>query len=186
MNLFTERLNIRKLCKWAITSVIAASPLTAPADDTEIYRASGSSGVQPNVVFIFDTSGSMGDPAGDGSTKTRMQVAKDAAISIIGDTEINNINFGLARFDVVENYVYPVEGIPYSLDSQLYSQGVPNERDGGGYIEVPAKDISDDAHRSRLITAINELPTRRSDISKAKMSDTVKNTELCSAQIQGM
>ena len=159
MNLFTKRLNARKLRKWALISVIAATPVTAPADDTEIYRSSGSSGVQPNVIFIFDTSGSMGNSAEDGTGQTRMQVAKDAAISIIGDPEIDNINFGLARFDVVENEVYPVGGIPYSLDSQLYSQGIRNYRDGGGYIEVPAKDISDDAHRSRLITAINELPT---------------------------
>ena len=72
MNLFTERLNARKLRKWALISVIAATPVTAPADDTEIYRSSGSSGVQPNVIFIFDTSGSMGDPAEDGTGQTRM------------------------------------------------------------------------------------------------------------------
>lgn len=159
MKLFNKCLSVRKLYKWAILATIATTPVAATADDTEIYRSSGSSNVQANVMFIFDTSGSMGDPAGDGSNQTRMQVAKDAAISIIGDTEIKNINFGLARFDVVENNVYPVEGIPYSLDSQLYSQGIRNERDGGGFIEVPVKDINNDAHRNRLLTAIDELPT---------------------------
>lgn len=159
MNLFTKYLTPIELCKWFAISMIVAVPVTSSADDTEIYRSSGSSGVQPNVVFIFDTSGSMNSPAEDGTGQTRMQVAKDAAISIIGDPEINNINFGLARFDVVQNEEYPVGGIPYSLDRDLYNQEIRNYRDGGGFIEVPVKDISDDAHRSRLITAINELPT---------------------------
>ena len=128
------------------------------ADDTEIYR-SGSSSSQPNVMFIFDTSGSMGYAASDSGPTTRMQVAKQAAIDILGDDRVSEINFGLARFDNVTSGVYPAE-VPIYLDKDTYdNNGNTNNRDGGGFIFVPSKSINDQDHLNRLRFAINNLDT---------------------------
>ncbi|MEH6576688.1 MAG: PilC/PilY family type IV pilus protein [Amphritea sp.] len=51
--------------------------------------------VDPNVMLLIDTSGSMGDPVA-GSDKSRMQVAKEVARDIIDNNP--GVRFGLAQF----------------------------------------------------------------------------------------
>jgi len=50
--------------------------------------------VPPNVMFLFDTSGSMGYDLGD---KTKLQIAKEVAIDIVDKT--SDVRFCLARFN---------------------------------------------------------------------------------------
>lgn len=158
MSLIRRTLKTLLIHSTATLSLIGLSA-SLQADDVEIYRANGSGNVQPNVMFIFDTSGSMGSDSGGGDNRTRMDVAKEAAISIIGDTDTKNINFGLARFDTTESGVYPVNGVDYFVDKDQYPNGRKNYRDGGGFIQVPAKDINDPSHRQRLLSAIDGLET---------------------------
>lgn len=156
---------LKPLIKEILTKSLATVGLIAlssalQADDVEIYRAQGSADVQPNVMFIFDTSGSMSwSSTEDDDGPSRMSVAKEAALSIIGDETIQNVNLGLARFDTVRDQVAPVEGVRYALDQASYNNRDYLTFDGGGLIQVPAKNINDPEHRNRLLSAINELPS---------------------------
>ncbi|MBF0224263.1 MAG: VWA domain-containing protein [Desulfobacterales bacterium] len=66
---------------------------TVWADDLEIY-GSGSISVEPNILIIFDCSGSMG--TNDQNGQSRMSVAKQAVTDLITNT--NNVRFGLMKF----------------------------------------------------------------------------------------
>lgn len=69
------------------------------ADDTEVFFGGGTSGdetVRPNVLFILDTSGSMGAGVA-GTGMSRMDNMKEA-LQLILDTT-TNINVGLMRFN---------------------------------------------------------------------------------------
>src|SRR5512139_804575 len=50
---------IKCLCLFIL--LLSLFPLSSYAHDTDIYLASGE-GVQPNILIIFDKSGSMADP----------------------------------------------------------------------------------------------------------------------------
>ncbi len=64
------------------------------ADDTDLFIANLPTAAQPNVLFIMDTSGSMGAGAG---TNSRMEVAKGAARAFVQSAE--NINISLMSFN---------------------------------------------------------------------------------------
>ncbi|WP_221800168.1 PilC/PilY family type IV pilus protein [Oceanobacter mangrovi] len=67
------------------------------ADDTEIYVAKQSTS-QPNVVFLMDTSGSMGYTTyQDGVKTTRLAVVQEVAGDVITNT--SGINIAIARFN---------------------------------------------------------------------------------------
>lgn len=68
------------------------------ADDTEIFfNGSSASGMTPNVLFIFDTSGSMNRGAsGSDSNESRIDVMRDVMFEFI--SEINDLKIGMARF----------------------------------------------------------------------------------------
>ncbi|KZX57931.1 hypothetical protein A3709_20110 [Halioglobus sp. HI00S01] len=92
-------------------NVALSAWVTSPvwADDTEIFFGDlRGGGAAPNVVFILDTSGSMG--GFDGTDQTRMQRLKVAMNEIIGD--LNDVNVGLMRFSNPGGPVlYPVSYI---------------------------------------------------------------------------
>src|SRR3989344_8509655 len=81
-----------------LSFILVFTSSNLPADDTEIYfsSASTSAGARSNVLFILDTSGSMGFNL-SGTSTTRMFVMKDALTSILSSVE--DINVGLARFN---------------------------------------------------------------------------------------
>lgn len=82
------------------------------ADDTEIFfNASSVKGVTPNVLFIFDTSGSMNRDA-TGSTESRIDVMRDVMFEFI--TDINGLNIGMARFSVPGG---PILNAVFSVDA---------------------------------------------------------------------
>jgi type IV pilus assembly protein PilY1 len=72
------------------------------ADDIEIYFSSGSTSgntgeaIRPNVLFILDTSGSMGASIPEAGGQSRLNVMKDAVKQVINDVE--DINVGLMRY----------------------------------------------------------------------------------------
>lgn len=81
------------------------------ADDTEIFFSGASSAaVRPNVLLILDTSGSM-DTSVSGTGKTRIQIMKEALVSIIEGME--DVNVGLMRFTYQEGgpVLFPIKYI---------------------------------------------------------------------------
>lgn len=97
---------------WMTVMTLASTP--ALADDTDIFLgpSSGlSSTERPNVLFILDTSGSMGSTEGTGvSGLTRLDAMKDAMTQILSST--NNINVGLMTFNTRGGPIrYPVSPI---------------------------------------------------------------------------
>ncbi len=69
------------------------------ADDTEIY-VSRNSDEAPNVIFVMDTSGSMGSTSydSDGNKEgSRLEVVQEVAVDVINNT--TGINIAIMRFD---------------------------------------------------------------------------------------
>ena len=75
------------------------SNLPVYADDTEIY-VSRKPQAAPNVIFVMDTSGSMGSKAYDDNGNyegTRLEVVQEVAVDVINNT--TGINIAIMRFD---------------------------------------------------------------------------------------
>ncbi len=96
------------------------------ADDTDIYvgDATVTEGlIYPNVLFVLDTSGSMGDR--DGGSTSRLDRMKAAMKQIINSS--NNVNMGLMRFHneggpilfPVGNIAASVEEVVAGTDTEL-------------------------------------------------------------------
>ena len=72
--------------------------MPAYADDTEIFLGqNGTSPTAPNVLFIIDTSGSMGNAPSTGGSLSKLQIVKDVFNKLIDNT--TGINAALMRFD---------------------------------------------------------------------------------------
>ena len=113
------------------------------ADDVEIYTGNITGVGDPNVIFIFDTSGSMGREDAvdrDGNRASRMEVSKEAAVSIISG--LSDVNIGLVRFDNTPNNSLGLNTV--YTDSSLRRR---TNSDDGGYIQVPVKSVNDDNHK---------------------------------------
>ncbi|HEC15619.1 MAG TPA: VWA domain-containing protein [Sedimenticola sp.] len=91
-----DTLKIRALVGGLIYSLAICFP--AYADDTEVFFGAppSAANVHPNVLFILDTSGSMGTQVGS-TGLNRMEHMKLALHSILDS--VNNINVGLMRFN---------------------------------------------------------------------------------------
>ena len=95
------------------------------ADDTKIYKASATdSSIQPNVLFVIDTSGSMAFSTSSGNScgysggyilcsDSRLGVAQDAITKLVDGND--DIDFGLMRFNSTSGgYVLAGIGSPMS------------------------------------------------------------------------
>lgn len=88
------------------------------ADDLEIYLGTASNSVtyNPNVIFIMDTSGSMGGK--DGGSETRMLRVQNALKQTLNS--VTNINAGLMRFsDYGGPILYPVRPIDDPVSPEI-------------------------------------------------------------------
>lgn len=91
------------------------------ADDTEIYFGSNQSGVRNNILFVIDTSGSMGGY--DGDSTTRLEELKTAFRTLL--LGLDNVNVGLMRFSNPGGPVlYPVSNINEAIASSEVDTGV--------------------------------------------------------------
>ena len=98
----TCALRYRELLLGMAATVLVGLP--AQADDTEVYLGVADTGKsKPNVLFVLDTSGSMGwDVDGhkpgdsDFSGPTRLGIVRDALIEVLNNA--NDINAGLMNF----------------------------------------------------------------------------------------
>ncbi|WP_455374929.1 pilus assembly protein [Kaarinaea lacus] len=99
----------------ASTILLMTAVSSVNADDTEIFTAHTSTSPNSNVVFVIDTSGSMGNAIeGDNSGTPKIQVVKDVFEKLIFDpnnptdhSTINpstqGLNFAIMRFDDGQN-----------------------------------------------------------------------------------
>ncbi len=94
---FTPWLRARRFLLAVVLGMSCALSTNVVADDTEIYLGpkAVSANVRPNVLFILDSSGSMGW-SDAGETGTRMQRMKDAMDVLLSNT--SNVNVGIMRF----------------------------------------------------------------------------------------
>lgn len=95
------------------------------ADDTEIYFSpnANSTGVRNNILFVVDTSGSMGSL--DGDSTTRMDELKSAFKTVLQG--LDNVNVGLMRFSNPGGPVlYPVANINKEISTSALT-GVVNK-----------------------------------------------------------
>jgi len=99
------------------TSLTLFSSVTR-ADDLEIYLGTAGSEVtyNPNVLFIMDTSGSMGSK--DGGTESRMLRVQNALKETLNS--VTNINAGLMRFsDFGGPVLYPIRPIDDAVSPEI-------------------------------------------------------------------
>jgi type IV pilus assembly protein PilY1 len=92
--------------------------LTAMGDDLEIYLGAGDNQVSfnPNVLFIMDTSGSMGSK--DGTSTNRMTKVQEGLKSVL--SSVTNINAGLMRFsDFGGPVLYPIRNIDEPVEPEF-------------------------------------------------------------------
>jgi type IV pilus assembly protein PilY1 len=90
-----KKMNFTHLAGAITLGLAIGIPANAPADDTEIYTGDNvSEGIKPNVMFILDTSGSMG--IFDGQSTDRLDRMKEALFNMIDN--VDNVNIGLMRF----------------------------------------------------------------------------------------
>lgn len=110
-----------------LTALIASS-LSLPllADDTEIYLGTADR-VNPNVIFIFDTSGSMGSDAGG---ESRLSITQRAARDTLAN--ISGINIALMQFN--------------NITSQHH----------GGLFDLPMRNINEEDHREDVLDQIDD------------------------------
>ena len=111
------------------------------ADDTEIYFSAGTSSagtidqtILPNIMFILDTSGSMGSSVPQAGGDQRIKVLKDAMRQIIGDVE--DVNLGLMRFTSGSGgpVLFPVSYIDENVGNIVSETAVPGELSYEAYI----------------------------------------------------
>ncbi len=111
-----------KTFKIGFFAVLASAGLVAGsafADDTEVFfppvDGAQTETVRPNILFIMDTSGSMGST--DGTNSTRLDKVKDALTKIL-DEMSPNTNVGLMRLSDDEGgpVLFPVSHIEASAD----------------------------------------------------------------------
>ena len=104
------------------------------ADDTEIYFSAGTSTsgtvdqtILPNIMFILDTSGSMGSSVPEAGGDQRIKVLKDAMTQIINDVE--DVNIGLMRFTSGSGgpVLFPITYIDENVGNVISETAVPGE-----------------------------------------------------------
>jgi type IV pilus assembly protein PilY1 len=117
---------------------------SALGDDIEIYYGISDKAqtVNPNVIFIFDTSGSMS--AVDGTSSSRMYKSKEALIRAINT--ISGVNVSLMRFS---NYGGPVLIPAVDIDAEWEEKEIVRSLYGDYDFAVSDKDGKLDTQFSR-------------------------------------
>src|SRR5690554_1553024 len=117
----------------------------AYADDTEIYRSTDNR-VNPNVVFLIDTSGSMaykasGDYKPSSNESSRLDIVKNAAKNAIQALDPSlPINISIMRFDERNSAGSSSNGGAY-----------------GGFVTLPFTPTDSTENKNKLISNINNM-----------------------------
>src|SRR3989304_2479568 len=147
--------------------IISVIPLTAYADDTEIYGMTTSQ-IKPNVLIIFDNSGSMNDEVrsaigydpsvtypvaaacgggGHGDWQTTNGNYINFLVSNTGDTDPTTPKLIIAK-NAIKDLVRSTDSVNFGLMIFNNSQG--------GYLLRPMSDMTVGTNRQDLIDAIGD------------------------------
>ena len=120
---------MKKLISYLTSSVLfSCIGFSALGDDLDIYLGNADSAVtyNPNVLFIMDSSGSMGNY--DGTTQSRMLRVQNALKNALGSA--TNINAGLMRFsDYGGPILYPIRDIDDAVRPEIVLSTGKNNND---------------------------------------------------------
>lgn len=108
---------IMKKCRFTLLSAaILGLPSLASADPSDIFAKPGSLTNSSNILFVLDTSGSMGWSVGN---TNRISIMKSAFADVMKDADANS-NIGLLQFGAVgSRVIFPVSPIESSARSIL-------------------------------------------------------------------
>ncbi len=165
---------------FSIFSLVFATGSIVHADDTEIYFTGGGldESVRPNVVFILDTSGSMGSTVPGTGGQSRLEVLKDAVKTVLSD--VADINVGLMRFTgseggpvlfpvtYVEENVFNVVGETSSGTSLDYETSI---NDGINDVEMNIDDANA-MYMSDAAIEVDQINTTIAVVPSTKYFDT--------------
>ena len=130
--------------KTTIITCLMTMFITTPtwADDIEIYTNNDiDSAVNPNVLFIIDTSGSM-DTIDNGESNSRLKIVQDVFGTLMDDFSGTGIDVSVMRYD-------------NNQDDNQQTSGYPN-RNRGGYFIVPPLTLNA-ANKNGIKAAVNAL-----------------------------
>jgi len=167
----------RLLCTTAALLVGTLSALPAAADDVEIYTGSAGGGngtVQPNVLLILDTSGSMSTTVDDlDSTTTnlsRMQNMQIAVKTLLDN--LSNVNVGLMRFtDVGGPILFPVADL--DADANVIENGGSA---AANVVNTRITAVNDDAEENLDNTTSNPINAVRLNDTNLVLGNLITNT----------
>jgi len=151
---------MKKLNKFfQLASLVAlysfASLQTVYAEDTEIFFAPEDDvdGVRPNIMFIIDSSGSMGWGV-DGTTDNRMEVVQDVMDEVL--TNITNVNAGLMRFNngLGGGILYPVLNIDEEATPTAFQAVTEGVNDA---VQLATGDVIDVSSETLEFNGANEF-----------------------------
>ncbi|WP_196138379.1 pilus assembly protein [Aliikangiella sp. G2MR2-5] len=126
-----------RLCLGAfIYSALALN--TAIADDTEVFFANNSQNngrIKPNVLFVFDTSGSMSnsvrieDEDGNSVNASKMSIVQDVMTDVLA--RLDGIKMGMGRFSVPGGPIlYPVKDPDEQMSPSIVRAVISGNDDG--------------------------------------------------------
>ncbi len=164
---------------WLTLLLMSFVSLSSHADDTEIYLGSpNTQTVKPNIIFIFDTSGSMRNTVSGSTIDTTVRVMSTSTNyylrkgSLIGDYTTYNIpNNGSYTIPQLGNYINrygPATRLELTqkaaIDTISGLSGVnlalmqfnihDDSQHRGGFFELPMKSIDDSSHKANVINKI--------------------------------
>src|SRR5690554_3347901 len=149
---------------WLRLLLISLVCVGAHADDTEIYLGNpGSQSIQPNIVFIFDTSGSMGyEVAGTTKVADRAWVCTSSFLGICIKGEMKDIMRHQTRLEVTRaaaiDTIEGLSGVNLALMEFNYTSG--------GRFALPMKPLDFEysagssgtlTHKEKIINEIKDL-----------------------------
>ncbi len=143
-------------CRMLFLLLCLSSSMQAWADDLEIYFGTSNEQVKydPNVLFIMDTSGSMG--AYDNTNESRMLRVQNALKETL--RSVTNVNAGLMRFsDYGGPILYPVRPIDDTVSPELITPIVQSSDDAterSGSVSLNSSSLTLSAGTEQVITGL--------------------------------
>ncbi|GAC10588.1 PilC/PilY family type IV pilus protein [Paraglaciecola chathamensis] len=143
-------------CRMLFLLLCLSSSMRAWADDLEIYFGTSNEQVKydPNVLFIMDTSGSMG--AYDNTNESRMLRVQNALKETL--RSVTNVNAGLMRFsDYGGPILYPVRPIDDTVSPELITPIVQSSDDAterSGSVSLNSSSLTLSAGTEQVITGL--------------------------------
>lgn len=124
------------LCLVLVGMIVAALPVTAQAEDIQVFSNPNAVGVTPNVVFALDLSDSMNNaPDGTNTVPTRLDIVKDSLVHLLNDPDIPDVNVGFTYFRGSNGSGIKFPAASIDSDASLIDPAIPVDLTVGNVIE---------------------------------------------------